>query len=240
MTYDPSHRGGPTGPAPASAQNADPLTSRSGLPTSRLPLVARPGIAARRQLARTPLFLGWLLLIAQLPLQAACGSGTQSFIQPRIDFSYLQRAAVLPFDNLTRDELADERMRSIFLSEVLAADALEIADPRETAAAVEALGLAPNVPLTPEQAVTLGTSLSVDALFSATVEEYGYARGGLDRNPEITVVFTLTETETGSIVWRAQVHETGSSLWKRLFGGAPDDIFEVSREAVRNALGTLL
>lgn len=224
----------PVGSRPGNAADGRRTPAPAPTGSARSALSGPSRFATRRAIA------GLLLLGGLLPLLVGCGSSAQSYIQPRIDFSYLQRAAVLPFDNLTRDELADDRMRSIFLSEILAAEALEIADPRETAAAVEALGLSPNTQLTPEQAVALGQSLSVDALFSATVEEYGYARGGLDRNPEITVVFALTETETGSIVWRSQVHETGSSIWKRLFGGAPDDIYEVSREAVRNALGTLL
>ena len=86
----------------------------------------------------------------------------------------------------------------------------------------------------------LGKQLSVDAVFSGTVEEYGYARGGIDRSPEITMVFALTETETGSMIWRTHVHETGSSFWKGLFGGAPDDMYKVSRDNVRKALRTLL
>jgi hypothetical protein len=175
-----------------------------------------------------------------LPWLGACGSAATSYIKPRVDFSYLQRAAVLPFENLTQDELADERMRSVFLTEVLDAQILEIVDPRGTEAAMTALGIRPDQPLTPEQAVALGKQLSVDAVFSGVVEEFGFSRGGLDRNPEITAVFALTETETGSIVWRVQIHETGSSFWKKLFGGSPDDIYAVSRDTVRKALGTLL
>lgn len=184
--------------------------------------------------------LSMLVCLFLLTSIFGCGSTATSYIKPRVDFSYLQRAAVLPFQNLTRDELADERMRSVFLTEVLAAQVLEIADPRETATALTELGVLGNEALTPEQAVALGKRLSVDAVFSGSVEEYGYARGGLDRSPEITAVFALTETETGSIVWRAQIHETGSSFWRGLFGGSPDDIYEVSRKTVRRALGTLL
>ena len=183
----------------------------------------------------------WILPALLLgPMISACGSSATSYIKPRVDFSYLQRAAVLPFENLSRDELADERVRSIFITELLHSQVLEVADPGETTATMMALGITPGSALTPEQAVALGTELSVDAVFSGVVEEYGHARGGASRNLEITMVFALTETETGSIVWRAQVHETGSSFWKRLFGGSTDDIFEVSRKTVRKALRTLL
>lgn len=187
-----------------------------------------------------PSILAVLLTVAFLPALVGCGSSAQSYVKPMVDFSYLQRTAVLPFQNLTRDDLADERMQSVFLTELLSAEILEVSDPRETAAALLTLGIPNNQALTPEQAVALGKQLSVDAIFSGIVEDYGFARGGLDRSPEITLVLALTETETGSIVWRSQVHETGSSFWKRIFGGSPDDIYEVSRETVRKALGTLL
>ena len=183
----------------------------------------------------------WVLvfLVSVLPLMSACGSSGMSYVKPRVDFSYLQRAAVLPFENLTPDDLADERMRSVFLTEILGVQVLEIANPGESSAALNTLGIRPTGSLTPDQAVTLGKQLSVDAIFSGVIEEYGYS-GGRNRDPEITAVFALTETETGSIIWRAQVHESGSSFWKRLFGGSGDDIFEVSRKTVRKALGTLL
>ena len=102
------------------------------------------------------------------------------------------------------------------------------------------LSLSPVMELTPAQAVRLGAELGVEALFFGTVEEYTLGRGDRTRGPEITAVFGMIETQTGAVVWRAQVHETGGSIWKRLFGGSPDDVYTVSRDAVRRALRTLL
>jgi hypothetical protein len=152
----------------------------------------------------------------------------------------MQRVAVLPFQNLTSDGLAGQRMQSIFLIEILKEEVLEIVDPRETAAAMHDLGQTPGMALTPEQSVTLGRKLNVDALFFGIVEEYGYSHGDRRRGPEITAVFGMTETETGVEVWRAQVHATGSSVWKKLFGGGTADLYSVSSDVVRKALATLL
>ena len=184
----------------------------------------------------------WILIAVVLcvPIMSACGSSAKSYIRPRVDFSYIQSAAVLPFENLSRNELADERMRSVFLTEILAAQVMEIANPGETSAALNSLRISPTATLTPEQAVAIGERLSVDAVFSGVIEEYGFSGGRRDQSPEITAVFALTETETGSIIWRAQIHEAGSSFWRRLFGSSGDDIYEVSRKSVRKALGTLL
>jgi hypothetical protein len=188
--------------------------------------------------------IGTVVLTATLGLALAtaggCGGARSSYIHPNVDFSYMKRAAVLPFRNLSNDEIADERIQSIFMMELLRADVLEILDPRETVAGMRAAGVPIGAELTAEQAVRLGEALGVDALLFGSVEEYGFGQGDRRRGPEVTVVFGMTETQTGVTVWRVQVHETGSSLWRRLFSHGTKDLFTVSHEAVRRGLGSLL
>ena len=80
----------------------------------------------------------------------------------------------------------------------------------------------------------------MDALFFGTVEEYGISRVDRNRGPEVTVVFEMLETQTGVVVWRSQVHGTGSSIWRRLFGGGAADLYAVSEDVVSRALRSLL
>jgi hypothetical protein len=181
-----------------------------------------------------------VIVAALAQLLYGCASSGSGFVNPDVDFGYMRRAAVLPFENLTQDDLADERMQSVFLMEMLEAEVLDIVDPREAQSAMLRLGLNPGAALTAEQAVALGKELQVDGLFFGVVEEYGQSRTDRRNGPEVTAVFGMTETETGSVVWRSQVHATGMSFWKRLFGGGPSSLYAVSRDAVRRALGTLL
>jgi len=169
-----------------------------------------------------------------------CASSGSSYIHPGVDFGYMKRAAVLPFANLSSDDLADERVQSIFVMKILEEDVLEILDPRESLAALAETELRPGARPTPEQAVALGESLKVEALFFGTVEEYGVSRSDRNRGPEVTLVLEMIETETGVVVWRAQSHSTGASVWRRLFGGGPADLYSVSERVVADALGTLL
>jgi hypothetical protein len=179
-----------------------------------------------------------LLSLAALTL-AGCASTGVSYIHPGVDFGHIKRCAVLPFRNLTTDNLADERMRSIFLMEVLNEGVLEVAGRGETDAAVVALRISMETALTPDQIVSLGQRLSVDAVFFGTIEEYGLTRLGRARSNEVTAVFGLAETQTGVVVWQSQVHLGGTSLWQKLFGGDPPGLYDVSRKAVREALRTL-
>jgi hypothetical protein len=101
------------------------------------------------------------------------------------------------------------------------------------------LRLAADQTLTPEQYVELGKKISADAVFAGTIQEYGTEAVGHDRTYMVTADFTLAETETGVTIWKAQVHETGMSIWRKLFGGQSAGLYDVSRTAVRKAIGTL-
>lgn len=182
---------------------------------------------------------GLALVVAALA-GVGCGSSGRSYVHPNVDFTYIKRAAVLPFQNLTTDFQAAERMQSIFLMELLEEDVLALVDPRETSAALKALGLPAGASLTAEQSMALGKQLDVQALFFGTVEEYGYGQGDRSKGPVITATFGMTETQGGVLVWRSQAHATGSSVWNKLFGGGPRDLYDVSRDTVREGLRTLL
>jgi hypothetical protein len=179
-------------------------------------------------------------IILLLPLMLVGCAGSGAFIQPNVDFSHIQRCAVLPFQNLTSDGFADERMGSIFLMELLQDGSLAIVDPEETVSSMVARKVTIGVSPTPEQIVSLGEALSVDAVFLGSVEEYGLLSQSHRQTYGVTATFSMAETETGNLIWRSQVHVTGSSMWKRIFGGESASLYEVSRTAVRRALGSLL
>jgi hypothetical protein len=183
---------------------------------------------------------GLFCFLLVLPLLVGCAGSSTSFVLPTVDFSHIHRCAVLPFQNLTMDGFADDRLQSIFLMEVLQRGSLAIVDPEETVSTMKLQGLTPGSTLTPEQIVALGKALSVEAVFLGSVEEYGLQSRSRQQSYEVTAVFSMAETETGNLIWRSQVHVDGSSFWKMLFGGEPAGLYDVSRKAVRKALGSLL
>ena len=181
----------------------------------------------------------WCSLL--LILSAGCAGGNAtSYIHPTVDFSHIHRCAVVPYQNLTPDNFADERLESVFLSEVLRDGSLAVLDPEETVSAMRGLKIAPGEPLTPEQIASLGKALGVEGIFFGTVEEYGLSRSSRRQLYTVTAIFSMAETETGNLIWRCQVHADGSSFWKKLFGGDSASLYDVSQKAVRKALGTLL
>ncbi len=177
-----------------------------------------------------------LLLVAAV---AGCAPGATSFVHPEVDFGRIHRCAVLPFANLSSDQNAGLRMQSVFVSELLTRKGLAIIEPGEVQAALRELRLGQDQAPTPEQYIQLGKRISADAVFAGTIQEYGTEATGHDRTYQVTADFTLTETETGAMIWKAQVHETGMTVWRKLFGGQSASLYDVSRAAVRKAIGTL-
>jgi len=177
----------------------------------------------------------WLLLVVLV----GCSPQTSSYVNDEVDYSFIDRAAVLPFQNLSQDLHAGTRMHSVFTTAVLEKDALGMVDLGETLAAMARLRISPDAALTPEQITALGEELQVQALFHGVVEEYGAERVSNDRVYMVTATFTMMETQTGSLVWKAQVHSDGTSFLRKLFGGGSASLFDVSRNAVDQALETL-
>lgn len=179
------------------------------------------------------LALAWLAV-------AGCGSAPVSYVSDEVDFSFIRTVAVAPFSNLSADRFAAERLESVYLAELLTYDGLRVVDTGEVRQAWNDLRLGAPDELTPDQIKALGERLGVDAVFTGTVQEYGLERLGGSGTYSVTAVFGLLETVTGSRIWNAQVQTDGSSFWKSIFGGQPASLYEVSREAVRQALDTLL
>lgn len=188
-------------------------------------------------MARRPSLSALLVLIFAL---GGCSPRATTFVHPDVDFSRIQRCAILPFQNLSTDRSAGERVESLFITELLhTGRGLTLVEPGETLAALRDLRLDPAVPLAPAQIVELGKRLGVDGIFTGTVMDCGPESLGRNRVYVVTAEFDLLETETGAVVWKSEVHGSGSSFWRKLFGGDSASLYAVSRDVVRTALRTL-
>jgi len=180
----------------------------------------------------------WLPVLFAAAL-AGCAPAVESYLHPDVDLGHVRRVAVLPFANLSTDEVADERLYSLFLTRLLGAQVVEIVETGAVREALTALRLTPDSAPTPEQIVALGAALRVDAVFAGTVEEYGIQRGNRESLSQVTASFTLTETQRGLLVWRVQAHASSASFWRRLFGTSERSLHEISAAAIDSALETL-
>ncbi len=185
-----------------------------------------------------------LLLLVPLGL-GACGGTMKAtqFTNPKFNFSFVQRVAVLPFDNESPDRQAGSRATRFAITELLATGAVEVVEPGEVQAAlVKLLGAIPGRAVAPstEQVLALGKALNVQALLLGSVTQSENLRSGAVPIPVVTVDMHLVETETGATVWAATHSEKGGSLEARVLGTGGEPIAETTRRCVHEALKALV
>ncbi len=76
--------------------------------------------------------LAVLALVAGCLAVSGCASGVPSteFTNPQFDFAFVERVAVIPFENLTNDRQAGLRATRITNTELLASQAVEVVEGR--------------------------------------------------------------------------------------------------------------
>ena len=165
---------------------------------------------------------------------------TDVFRDTKMDFGVIQTVAVMPFANLARDQAVSERVRDVFISRLLATQAVYVLPVGEVARGAAKLELqTPSAP-TPEEVVKLGALLKVDAVFTGVLREYGEVRSGSSSANVISMSIQLVETGTGKVVWSASSTKGGISFWNRLVGGGCQPLNKVTEQAVDALFDKLL
>ncbi|MGD2116173.1 MAG: penicillin-binding protein activator LpoB [Acidobacteriota bacterium] len=180
--------------------------------------------------------------LAVLLTLAACSSGgprSTEFTNPRFNFGFVERVAVIPFENLSNDRQAGARATRLMITELLATGAVDVVEPGEVQAALNQFGQRVTVPST-EQVITLGERLGVQALILGSVTESSVQRSGTVGIPVVSLDVHMVEAETGATVWAASHTEKGGNLGARLLGTTGEPISETTRETVRAILDTLI
>lgn len=178
--------------------------------------------------------------LAAWSLSCAGTIGSTEFTNPAIDFSFVQRVAVLPFENLSADQPAGFRATRLMITELLASGAVDVVEPGEVEGALARLaGGRPRRP-TIEQIVSLGQGLGVQAVILGTVAQSDVLRSGAVGIPVVTLDAQMVETETGAIIWAATHTEKGRGFSARLLGTGGQPISETTRRCVQELLATLL
>lgn len=172
-------------------------------------------------------------------LLAGCVSGHR-YHDAKMDFASLKTVGVMPFNNLSRDALAAERVRDVFGNLLLATGSVYVLPQGEVARGMQRAGLAPNVVSpTKDEVIALGKALSIDAVLVGTLKEYGEVRSGSSAANVVSMSLVMMETTTGTVVWSASTTKGGVGFVDRLLGGGGDPMNKVTEEACRDLLDKL-
>ena len=153
-----------------------------------------------------------------------------------MDFGAIRAVAVLPFTNLTRDNLAAERVRDVFASMLLATGAVYVVPYGEVVRTVGKAGIATAASPSTEDVLKLGPALKADAIVVGVVKEYGEVRSGSASGNVVSLSVQLVETATGRIVWAGASTRGGVTMKDRLLGGGGIPLNDATEAAVNDLL----
>jgi hypothetical protein len=172
------------------------------------------------------------LLFVVIAASVCAGQVTDVFRDPRMDFATIQTVAVMPFANLTRDQVVADRVRDVFINKLLSTEAVYVLPVGEVGRGIAKLEIQnPSAP-TPEEVVKLGGFVKADAVFTGVVREYGEVRSGTTAANVISMSIQLIEAQTGRIVWSGSSTKGGITFMNRLFGGGGQPLNRETEEAV--------
>ncbi len=177
---------------------------------------------------------------AVLWLAAAACRGPASFVHPNADLGAIKTVAVLPFENVTSDRVAPEKVQRIFITELLETGAFNVLEPGYVGRVLRDAKIESIASLSPEDVKELGKALKADGIFFGTVLDYSESKGSGVPAPEVTLQFKLVETGSGSTVWAITRTRSGANASARLFGIGGQSLTEVAEDLVKDSLGTLL
>lgn len=172
---------------------------------------------------------------------AACGTPptATNYHDPGMDFASLRTIAVMPFENLSRDNRGSERVRETFANSLLSTGALYVIPPGEVARGISRAGILR--PATPslEEIVKFTGIVKVDAVITGVVTEYGQIRSGNASANVVSLNVQMIEIQSRKVVWTASSTKGGISMWDRLLGAGGRPMNDVTQAAVNDLIDKL-
>lgn len=182
----------------------------------------------------------FILLALLIVLNGCAGVSPTVFLNYEYNFNFVERVAVIPFENLTADQTANSVATRYFINELLATNAFDIVEPGEVSRVMKKLSIGNTAQLTKEQSVALGKELKTQAIFLGSVGESSTSRSGTSTLNIVTITARLVETEQGSTIWSATNTEGGKGFWGKIFGSSSKSKSEITRKCIHELLGTLI
>jgi curli biogenesis system outer membrane secretion channel CsgG len=179
------------------------------------------------------------ILLAGLTVLGCSGNlPTTQFTNPRFDFGFIERMAVLPLEDLAGDRQAGVRATRVLITELLASGAVDVVEPGEVQAVADRVVRGRSAP-SKSEVIELGRELGVQAVMVGSVTQSEVLRSGAVSVPVVTLDLHLLETETGAAVWAATHTERGSGAAAKWLGTGAEPISATTRRCVQTALRSL-
>lgn len=179
------------------------------------------------------------ILLLCLMITGGCATPSDVFRDATMDFGSIKTVAVMPLANLSKDQLAGERVRDVFTTMLMASGAVYAIPSGEVARGIATSAIASPTAPSADDVIKLARNIKVDAVMSGVIREYGDVRSGTASADVVSVSMQMMEAQTGRIVWSASTTQGGISLLDRLFGGGGRPLNDVTEKAVNDLITKL-
>jgi hypothetical protein len=174
--------------------------------------------------------------VAALALLASCAA-PRVYQNKAMDFASIKNVAILPFQNLTTDVAAAERVRDVLANALLATDAFYVLPTGEVARGLSRAQLASPTMPSGDEVTKLGALLKVDAVITGVLKEYGEVRTQSATANVIAISVQMHETQTGKVVWSTAATRGGIGWTARLLGtSAGEPMNHLTEQAVDDVI----
>jgi hypothetical protein len=185
------------------------------------------------------------VLVAMLAVSAlvagGCEAGPRLFVNGDADMTLYRRLAVLPFNNLSPERFASERVSRALMTELIISNRFQLVEPAVTAAGIEKLALPPDparaIPV--EKLKELATALEVQGFIRGAVTEYQVSRASGDEVALLGFDLEMIDAATGTVVWRASINRRGRGRVPVLGGASSRSFGPLTQQACREVVAAL-
>jgi len=179
------------------------------------------------------------LILSMVVISLTACATAETYKDPKMDFGSIYTVTVMPFTNLSKEPLAADRVRDVFMTMLLASGEVYVVPAGEVARTIALAGIPnPAAPST-EEAKKVASLVKADAIITAVVREYGEARSGSASANVISLSLQMTEAQTGKVVVSVSSTMGGIGIMDRLFGGGGEPMNTITEKAVKDVINKL-
>ncbi len=175
------------------------------------------------------------ILCAVVISLTACAS-SETYRDPKMDFGSIYTVAVMPFMNLSKEQVASDRVRDVFMTMLLASGEVYVLPQGEVARGITMAGIVNPAAPSNDEAKKFASLVKADAIITAVVREYGEVRTGSASANVIALSLQMAEAQTGKVVLSVSTTKGGIGITDRLFGGGGEPMDIITEKAVKDVI----
>ncbi|MGA1868716.1 MAG: hypothetical protein ACMUJM_09210 [bacterium] len=178
------------------------------------------------------------------------------YINPDVNFGFIKKVAVLPFESLSQDKYAGQKVWNMFVTSLLATHAIDVVELGDVQKALSSIGggemmvpqqgvwlQSPQVTtstMEKEKVMALGQILGVQAIIQGSVEVYDMKRMQSGSYPEVCLSMRMIDVKTGTIIWSINHTERGGRVLPTILGIGEESLSKTTLNAVEKVVETLI